>query len=130
MLPFIPNTMEELLDERIQFCQSFLDLVKGNHLVISDFQKALTDFEYCKKLLIHLKTNPQDERIKRRFKQQAFKIIFEISHTIKKQLNECICLHGVVWPTNNESYAPQESKDNLADLNKSLERIFTEVQNM
>ena len=130
MIPFIPNSIEELLDERIQFCQSFLESVKDNHLVVSDFHKALTDFEYCKKLLIHLRANPQDERIKRRFKQQAFRIIFEISHAIKKQLNECICLHGVVWPTETESYAPQETKDNLADLTKGLEQIFSEVQNM
>lgn len=129
-MPFVPNSIEELLDERIQFCRSFLESVKDNHLVVSDFQKALTDFEYCKKLLVHLKANPQDERVRCRFKQQAFKIIFEISHAIKKQLNECICLHGVVWPTETKGYLPQETKDNLADLTKALEKIFAEVQGM
>ena len=130
MFMFVPDTIEELLDERIQFCQNFLESVKEHHLVISDFQKALTDFEYCKKLLNHLKDNPEDERAKARFKQLAFRIIFETLDTIKKQLNKCVCLHGVVWPTNTESYAPQETKDNLADLNKALEKIFTEVQSM
>ena len=127
---FVPDSIEELLDERIRFCRFFLDSVKDQHQVVSDFQKSLTDFEYCKKLLLHLKSNPGDERAKNRFKPLAYRIIFEISHTIKKQLNECICLHGVVWPTENESYVPQEVKDNLADLTKALEKIFEEVRAM
>lgn len=130
MFMFVPDTIEELLDERIRFCRSFLDSVKDDHQVVSGFQKALTDFEYCKKLLVHLKANPGDERAKSRFKPLAYRIIFEISHTIKKQLNECIYLHGVVWPTEKESYTPQETKDDLADLTKALEKIFEEVRDM
>lgn len=127
---FVPHTIEELLDERIGFCRTFLDSVKGDHQVISDFQKAITDFEYCKKLLSHLKANPEDERAKSRFKPLAYRIIFDLAHAIKKQSNECICLHGIVWPTENESYLPQEAKDNLSDLTKALEKIFEEVRKM
>ena len=127
---FVPNTIEELLDERIQFCRSFLESAKNNDQVVSDFQKALTDFEYCKKLLVHLQDNPDDIRAKSRFKPLAYRIIFDISHTIKTQTNRCICLHGTIWPIDEESYLPQEVKDNLNDLSKALEHIFEEVQNM
>lgn len=125
-----PNSMMELLDERIKFCQNYIDGTRNlttNNETVSEFTKALVDFKYCKKLLIKVKDNPLDNELKVKFKKLATKIVADLYYTVETQEYESISICGITFLTKTKSYLPQEQKDNLAELKTAFGKIFKEI---
>jgi hypothetical protein len=124
---FIPNNIQEFLDERIEFCENHIKRAsvggEVNHILLSDFYKALVHFEYCKKLYLLLCTNKDDAENKARFKRAMATAISDILFAMKQQ--EERCYYGI--PTGEKSYLPQESKDNSSQLIIALNKIQNQV---
>ncbi len=138
-----PNTIEELLDERITFCENYIN---GNASAsdpkmletLSRFSKFLADCKYCNKLLEAAKANPLDFYSRQRFKEIAHGIIFEIyDGAIEKArfemiprpdnyVNRFYRRSEADWQK-VKSYLPAESEDNANQLEKALTRIFNEI---
>ena len=120
-----PTTLKELLEERILFCERYLNSKYPQQQ--SDFTKALVDFKYCQRLYNDFLQSPSDLLTKTRYKNIAIKIIMDLNFGMDKQEYECISLHGVLFPTKTKSYLPQETKDNIQQYRAFLETIFNEV---
>jgi len=128
-----PNSIEELLDERIEFCQNYINSrgrATGNGETVTDFIVGLADFKYCKRLFETVKENPSDDYSKAKFKKLAIKVIMDIHNQMELQDHKVICLHGAVLPLREKEQLPQENKDNSEKLTTQLEKIFQEVNNM
>lgn len=128
-----PNSIEELLSERIEFCENYLNSCESSfehQNTVTDFTIALADYKYCKKLFEALKDNPNDNRSKTKFKKLAIKIIMDIYHQTELQTHKVISIHGVVFPSKEKERLPQENKDNCEDLIVQLEKIFREVNSL
>ncbi len=122
-----PNTMDELLDERISFVGNHLaNLQKhptsdnGVAVCISNFEKGLVNLKYCKRLN---KSSPY-------YKKLAIKIIMDILHEIETQEYECISIYGILHVTKNKCWLPEETKNNFSELKVALEKIFNEIKNI
>lgn len=128
----IPYTMMGLLNERISFCESFIKLtnnIDNNELLetISNFEKALLDFKYCKKLLEQYNKDITNSIFEDKYKIMAIKILSDINYEILKQEYTCISLCGFTLPTNEKCYLPEETKHDLMEEKKALEEIFKEI---
>lgn len=127
-----PRTITEWMDERIVFIQNIISSTKEitpeNKRQMSDCTVALENFKYCKKLHIEWLQNPNNDNIKRLFKNIANKLIFEAIYELDKQEYKCIYIHGLCFPTKEKDILPQENIDNIENIRVALENIFYQVQ--
>ena len=129
-----PNTIIEWIDERIVFIENNLSLIKEinseNQRQISDFTLGLENFKYCKKLYLELLQDSNNDDVKRRFRNIANKLIFEIVYELDKQEYKRIYIHGFSFPTKEKDILPQQIIDNIAKWRTALEKIFYQVQEL
>ena len=118
-----PKTIEEFLDERIKFCKTaggehaFVEIVTGKtnekNITASDFRKVLVDFEYCKKLLIQSRENPNDTKIEDKFKRLALRHLVDCWGNIVEQ---------------QKGWISQENKDDFKEFQDAFEKIFQDLK--
>jgi len=131
---FIPKDMLELLDERISFTQTVLDYCNTppfnseKRLAESNATKVLIDLNYCRKLHIAMQDNP-DQNTRDSYRSLCFKIFQKIAWEIKLQTHKTIPgLENEPFPTNEEAWLPQETKDYFKLLVPALEKILAHTQ--
>jgi len=115
-----PKNIEEFLDERIKFCGTFINsnpMAQAHNPALvneklSDFTKALVDYEYCKKLYNQFKQNPNDTKTEDKFKKLAIHLLLAIWDDIDN---------------NQKGYLTQESKDDFKELKEAIENIFQDL---
>jgi hypothetical protein len=130
---WIPDTIDELLEERISFGESYIASFRqepSNHKVISDFTKSLIDFKYCKRMLVQMKSGIANEEVIVEFKRVTLKMLLDMSFEIERQESKTICIEGLSHPLKHRSWLPEEQKNYSLKLKQALEKIYEQVKKM
>jgi hypothetical protein len=91
---YIPKTIGELLDERILFCETTLEMqndipdCKEKDEMLNEFALALKNYKEIKRLLESLQSSNTNDKytLSSRFHKAASKLIYEMIGNCKKQI--------------------------------------------
>lgn len=135
-----PETILDLLNERILFCENFINSARNLSELddtVSEFEKALLDFKYCK-ILYDSSHLPAGMVL---FKKQAKKILANIYSAIEDAESHYVDISndkktGIIsddWQdkmVKTSSYLPQHVKDSYTKQKLFLQIMFADVDNM
>jgi len=110
----IQKEFKDLINERISFCNKHvnrLKITKENSETLSMFEKALVEFEYCKKLIKEVETSATTEAIDK-LKKQSVRVLVKLWNAVNEEA---------------KIYLSQEYKDYNKKQILLLNNIFSEL---